>query len=266
MLQHKRTLWCAENCSFGKTLKKLGDSLDEGRTANMGEQRNWDQLCATAEKLRAADEKKWTWGNIAEHLGVTEGNLYYHVSKRRDANETPVKRVGAPKKSHNTKPSSKPQNVEKTKSEPPKLNSVSSSYLEKTITLDDSWKERLAGILDEKDTLTKELSEVSKQYEELKGLKEKLARDLIAETKARFEAEDAFERLQQQQREREEDYSVLKNEFDLLHEKKWELEAQLRNAHENMRLSEEVAHKEREHRLELQGRSQALGMALKAVL
>jgi len=31
-----------------------------------------------------------------------------------------------------------------------------------------------------------------------------------------------------------------------LNEKTWELEAELRKAHENMRLSEEVAHKERE--------------------
>ncbi|WP_257143527.1 hypothetical protein [Bacillus wiedmannii] len=63
----------------------------------MAEQKNWDQICATAEKLRASDEKKWTWGNIATEFGVTEGNLYYQVSKRREANGTPNKRVGASK-------------------------------------------------------------------------------------------------------------------------------------------------------------------------
>ncbi|MGG1147814.1 hypothetical protein [Bacillus wiedmannii] len=61
----------------------------------MAERKNWDQICATAEKLRASDEKKWTWGNIAAEFGVTEGNLYYQVSKRREANGTPNKRVGA---------------------------------------------------------------------------------------------------------------------------------------------------------------------------
>ena len=45
----------------------------------MAEQKNWDQICATAEKLRASDEKKWTWGKIGAEFGVTEGNLYYHV-------------------------------------------------------------------------------------------------------------------------------------------------------------------------------------------
>ncbi|YAR63255.1 hypothetical protein ACUIAK_09570 [Bacillus cytotoxicus] len=72
--------------------------------------------------------------------------------------------------------------------------------------------------------------------------------------------------MKQQLRDSEEDYNVLKNEFNALNEKKFELEYQLRRMNDNLRLAEKIASEEREHRLELQGRSQALGMALKAVL
>ncbi|MCU4883806.1 hypothetical protein OCA14_15855 [Bacillus cereus] len=232
----------------------------------MAEQKNWDQICATAEKLRAADEKKWTWGNIAVEFGVTEGNLYYHVAKRRETNATPDKRVGAPKNPQDTKPSTKPQNDEKTKSELPKLKPVVAEHIERVEELDAFWKERLNDVLDEKDTLRKELSEVSKLYGELNDIKEKLAQDLIAEKKARFEAEDAFESMKQQLQAREEDYNTLLNEFNAITEKNHELEHDLQKMHINVRAAEETAAKEREYRLELQGRSQALGIALKAVL
>jgi len=62
---------------------------------NMAEERKWDQICTKAEKLRAANEKKWTWGKIAEQFGVEEGNLYYYISRRREAKNIPRKRVGA---------------------------------------------------------------------------------------------------------------------------------------------------------------------------
>ncbi len=251
---------------IGKSIKSLGESLDEGRTEHMAEQKNWDQICATAEKLRAADEKKWTWGNIAAEFGVTEGNLYYHVAKRRETNATPDKRVGAPKNPQNTKPSTQPQNDEKTKSELPKLKPVVAEHIERVEELDAFWKERLNDVLDEKDTLRKELSEVSKLYGELNDIKEKLAQDLIAEKKARFEAEDAFESMKQQLQAREEDYNTLLNEFNAITEKNHELEHDLQKMHINVRAAEETAAKEREYRLELQGRSQALGIALKAVL
>ncbi|OOR22780.1 zinc-finger domain-containing protein [Bacillus wiedmannii] len=264
--KNQKTSWCAENCEIGKKLKTLGESLLEGRTEHMAEQRNWDQLCATANKLREADSVKWTWVKIASYLGVSEKNLYYHISKRREANGTSIKRVGASKNSQNTKPSPQPQNVEKTKSEPSKLNSVVANYIEKADTLDTSWKEQLNTILDEKDVLQKELSEVLKLYEGLKGLKEKLAQNLIAETKARLEAEDAFESMKQQSQAREEDYNSLLHEFNAITEKNHELGHDLQKMHINVRAAEETAAKEREHRLELQGRSQALGIALKAVL
>ncbi|PGK43992.1 hypothetical protein CN907_07000 [Bacillus anthracis] len=264
--KNHKTSWCAENCEIGEKLKTLGESLLEGRTEHMAQQKNWDQICTTAEKLRAADEKKWTWGKIGAEFGVTEGNLYYHVAKRREANAMPVKRVGAPKNPQNTKPSTQPQNDEKTKSELPKLNSIAAEHIEKVETLDVFWKERLNGILDEKDVLQKELSEVSKLYEDLKGIKEKLAQGLIAETKARLEAEDAFESMKQQSQEREEDYNSLLNEFNAITEKNHELEHDFQKMYINVRAAKETAAKERQHRLELQGRSQALGIALKAVL
>ncbi|MDM5239080.1 zinc-finger domain-containing protein [Bacillus cereus] len=264
--QDVRIKYCHRHCSVGRRLKNLGESLNEGRNEEMAEQRNWDQICATAEKLRAADEKKWTWGNIAAEFGVTEGNLYYHISKRHESKETPNKRVGASKNLQNTKPSPQPQNGEKTKSKPPKLKSVAVEHIEKAESLDAFWKERLNGILDEKEALQKELSEVSKMYEDLKDLKEKLAQDFIAETKARFEAEDAFESMKQQLQAREEDYNTLLNEFNAVTEKNHELQHDLRKMHINVCAAEETAAKEREHCLELHGRSQALGMALKAVL
>ncbi|WP_260989064.1 hypothetical protein [Bacillus sp. DE0042] len=232
----------------------------------MAEQKNWDQICATAEKLRASDEKKWTWGSIAAEFGVTEGNLYYHVSKRREANGTPDKRVGASKNTQNTKPSPQPQNVEKTKPEPLNLKSIEAEHFEKTEKLDVFSKGRLNGILDEKDAMQKELREVSKLYEELKGIKEKLAQDVIAEKKLRFETEDALKLSQDQLQSRDEDYNTLLNEFNAITEKNHELHHDLQKMHINVRAAEETAAKEREHRLELQGRSQALGMALKSVL
>ena len=70
--------------------------------------------------------------------------------KRRETNATPDKRVGAPKNPQNTKPSTQPQNDEKTKSEPPKLKCVVTNHIENVETLDVSWKERLNDILDEK--------------------------------------------------------------------------------------------------------------------
>lgn len=103
-------------------------------------------------------------------------------------------------------------------------------------------------------------------YEGLKELKEKLAKDFIAETQARLEAEDALKLMQDQLQSRDEDYNTLLNEFNAITEKNHELEHDLRKMHINVRAAEETAAKEREHRLELQGRSQALGIALKAVL
>ncbi|MCU5376131.1 hypothetical protein OCA08_03145 [Bacillus cereus] len=232
----------------------------------MAEQRNWDQICETAEKLRAADEKKWTWGKIGAEFGVTENNLYYHISKRREANGTPNKRLGAPKKPQNTKPSPVPQNIEKTKSEPSELKSIVAGHIEKTESLDGFWKGRLNTILDEKDAMQKELKEVSELYEELKGIKEKIAQDLIAEKKLRFETEDALKLSQEQLQSRDEDYNTLLNEFNAITEKNHELEHDLRKMHIQVGAANETAEMERKHRLELQGRAQALGMALKVVL
>ncbi|HDR4898616.1 TPA: zinc-finger domain-containing protein [Bacillus cereus] len=264
--ENHKTSWCAENCEIGKNLKSLGDSLIEGRTEHMAEQRNWDQICTTAEKLRASDEKKWTWGNIAAEFGVTEGNLYYHVSKRREEKGVPNKRVGASKNLQKTKPSPQPQNVEKTKSEPPELKSIAAEHIDKTETIDAFWKGRLNGILDEKDAMQKELKEVLKLYEDLKKANELLAKEHIAETKLRLETEDALKLSQDQLQSRDEDYNTLLNEFNAITEKNHELEHDLRKMHINVRAAEETAAKEREYRLELQGRSQALGMALKSVL
>ncbi|PEX43879.1 hypothetical protein COJ42_13560 [Bacillus cereus] len=258
--------WCSENCEVGKNLKSLGESLLEGRTEHMAEQKNWDQICVTAEKLRASDEKKWTWGKIGAEFGVTEGNLYYHVAKRREANTTPEKRVGVSKNSQNTKPSRQPQNVEKKKSEPLDLKCIAAEHIDKTEKLDAFWKGRLNGILDEKDAMQKELREVSKLYEKLKGIKEKLAQDFIAEKKLRFETEDALKLSQDQLQSRDEDYNTLLNEFNAITEKNHEIEHDLGKMHIDVRAAEETAAKERERRLELQGRAQALGMALKVVL
>lgn len=261
-----KTSWCAENCEVGKKLKRLGESLLEGRTEHMAEQKNWDQICKTAEKLRASDEKKWTWGNIAAEFGVTEGNLYYHVSKRREEKGVSNKRVGTSKNPQNTKPSPQPQNVEKTKSEPSELKSIATEHIEKAEALDAFWKGRLNDILDEKDAMQKELKEISKLYEELKGIKEKLAQDLIAEKKLRFETEDALKLSQEQLQSRDEDYNTLLNEFNAITEKNHELEHDLRKMHIRVGAANETAEMERKHRIELQGKTQALGMALKVVL
>ncbi|WP_255450436.1 hypothetical protein [Bacillus sp. AR2-1] len=232
----------------------------------MAEQKNWDQLCATANRLRESDSVKWTWVKIASYLGVSEKNLYYHISKRREANGTSNKRVGASKNPQKTKPSPQPQNVEKTESEPPELKSIAAEHIEKAETLDAFWKGRLNGILDEKDALQKELSEVSKLYEGLKELKEKLANDFIAETQARLEAEDALKLSQEQLQSRDEDYNTLLNEFNAITEKNHELEHDLRKMHIQVGAANETAEMERKHRIELQGKTQALGMALKVVL
>ncbi|WP_229200991.1 zinc-finger domain-containing protein [Bacillus albus] len=258
--------WCSENCEIGKNLKRLGESLLEGRTEQMAEQKNWDQICATAEKLREADSVKWTWVKIASYLGVSEKNLCYHISKRREANGTPNKRVGTSKNPQNTKPSPVPQNVEKMKSEPSELKSVATEHVEKIESLDAFWKGRLNRILDEKDTMQKELREVSKLYEELKGIKEKLSQDLFAETKLRLEAEDALKLSQDQLQSRDEDYNTLLNEFNAITEKNHELEHDLRKMHIQVGAANETAEMERKHRIELQGKTQALGMALKVVL
>ncbi|WP_255258043.1 hypothetical protein [Bacillus wiedmannii] len=231
----------------------------------MAEQRNWDQICTTAEKLRAADMKKWTWGRLSEHLGVNEKTLYHHISKRREEKQPSNKRLGASKNPQNTKPP-QPQNVEKTKSEPPKLKSIATEHIEKTEALDTFWKGRLNTILDEKDTMQKELKEVSELYEKLKGIKEKLAQDLIAEKKLRFETEDALKLSQDQLQSRDEDYNTLLNEFNAITEKNHELEHDLRKMHIQVGAANETAEMERKHRIELQGKTQALGMALKVVL
>lgn len=264
--KNHKTSWCAENCEVGKKLKTLGESLLEGRTQNMAEQKNWDQICATAEKLRASDEKKWTWGNIAAEFGVTEGTLYYHVSKRREEKGVSNKRLGAFKNPQNTKPSPQPQNVQNTKSEPPKLKPVVIEHIEKVEELDTFWKGRLNTILDEKDAMQKELKEISKLYEDLKKANDILAKEHIAETKIRLEAEDALKLMQDQLQSRDEDYNMLLNEHNAIIEKSHELQHELRKMHINVRAAEETAAKEREHRLELQGKAQALGMALKVVL
>ena len=81
-----------------------------------------------------------------------------------------------------------------------------------------------------------------------------------------MEAEDALKLMQNQLQSREKDYNSLLNEFNAITEKNHELEHDFQKMHINVRAAEETAAKEREHRLELQSRSQALGIALKAVL
>ncbi|MED3321546.1 zinc-finger domain-containing protein [Bacillus thuringiensis] len=75
-----------------------------------------------------------------------------------------------------------------------------------------------------------------------------------------------LEKLKEQFQNREEEYTTLLNERKQLSEKKWELEAELRKVQIRISVAEETAERERKHRLELQARAQALGMALKAVL
>ncbi|PGS40061.1 hypothetical protein COC58_19190 [Bacillus cereus] len=264
--KNHKTSWCAENCEVGKKLKKLGESLLEGRTEHMAEQRNWDQICTTANKLRESDSVKWTWVKIASYLGVSGKNLYYHISKRREANGMPNKRVGTSKNPQKAKTSPQTQNVEKTESEPSELISIAAEHIDTTEKLDAFWKDRLNTILDEKDAMQKELHEVSKLYEDLKKANELLAREHIAETKLRLEAEDALKLMQDQLQSRDEDYNTLLNEFNAITEKNHEIEHDLRKMHIQVGAANETAAKEREHRLELQGRAQALGMALKVVL
>ncbi|WP_256943764.1 zinc-finger domain-containing protein [Bacillus sp. K2I17] len=258
--------WCSENCGIGEKLKTLGESLLEGRTEYMAEQKNWDQICATAEKLRASDEKKWTWGKIGAEFGVTEGNLYYHVAKRREANTAPDKCVGASKNPQNTKPSLQPQNVEKTIYEPLDFKVIEEDYLKKVTEFDSGWKVQLTELIDEKNTLQKELREVSKLYEDLKKANDILAKEHIAETKLRLEAEDALKLMQDQLQSRDEDYNTVLNEFNAITEKNHELEHDLRKMHIQVGAANETAEMERKHRIELQGKTQALGMALKVVL
>ncbi|MBJ8038389.1 zinc-finger domain-containing protein [Bacillus cereus] len=75
-----------------------------------------------------------------------------------------------------------------------------------------------------------------------------------------------LKKLKEQLQEREEAYTTLLNEFNQLSEKKWEVEAELRKAQIRIGAAEETAGMERKHRLELQAKVQALGIALKAVL
>ncbi|MBW3492276.1 zinc-finger domain-containing protein [Bacillus sp. FDAARGOS_1420] len=75
-----------------------------------------------------------------------------------------------------------------------------------------------------------------------------------------------LEKLKKQSQNREEEYTTLLNERNQLSEKKWELEAELRKVQIRIGAAEETAERERKHRLELQARAQALGIALKAVL
>ncbi|MGQ3740409.1 antiphagocytic M protein [Bacillus sp. FDAARGOS_1420] len=75
-----------------------------------------------------------------------------------------------------------------------------------------------------------------------------------------------LEKLKEQFQNREEEYTTLLNERNQLSEKKWELEAELRKVQIRISAAEETAERERKHRLELQAKAQALGIALKAVL
>ncbi|MBJ8026096.1 zinc-finger domain-containing protein [Bacillus cereus] len=75
-----------------------------------------------------------------------------------------------------------------------------------------------------------------------------------------------LEKLKEQFQNREEEYTMLLGERNQLSEKKWELEAELRKVQIRISAAEETAEMERKHRLELQARAQALGIALKAVL
>lgn len=75
-----------------------------------------------------------------------------------------------------------------------------------------------------------------------------------------------LEKLKRQFQNREEEYTMLLGERNQLSEKKWELEAELRKVQIRISAAEETAEMERKHRLELQARAQALGIALKAVL
>ncbi|MDM8365108.1 zinc-finger domain-containing protein [Bacillus thuringiensis] len=96
--------------------------------------------------------------------------------------------------------------------------------------------------------------------------KEQLLQTLQTEQEARKGIEAEYERIKKQLQEREEAYTILLNESNQLSEKKWELEAELRKVHIRISAVEETAEMERKHRLELQARAQALGIALKAVL
>ncbi|MGH0790769.1 zinc-finger domain-containing protein [Bacillus cereus] len=96
--------------------------------------------------------------------------------------------------------------------------------------------------------------------------KEQLLQTLQTEQEARKGIEAEYERIKKQLQEREEAYTILLNESNQLSEKKWEVEAELRKTQIRIGAAEETAEMERKHRLELQARAQALGIALKAVL
>lgn len=81
-----------------------------------------------------------------------------------------------------------------------------------------------------------------------------------------MELKAELEKLKKQFQNREEEYTMLLGERNQLSEKKWELEAELRKVQIRISAAEETAEMERKHRLELQARAQALGIALKAVL
>ncbi|EOO28912.1 hypothetical protein IIU_05593 [Bacillus cereus VD133] len=96
--------------------------------------------------------------------------------------------------------------------------------------------------------------------------KEQFLQTLQTEREVRKEIEAEYERIKKQLQDREEEYNTLLNEFNQLSEKKWEVEAELRKVQIRIGAAEETAEMERKHRLELQVRAQALGIALKAVL
>ncbi|WP_242266302.1 MULTISPECIES: zinc-finger domain-containing protein [unclassified Bacillus cereus group] len=207
---NRKTSWCADNCRIGKQIKRLGDSLLEGRNETMAEQmaeeRNWDVLCEKAEKLR---EQKLSWAKIADRLGVSESTLYHNVAKRREKKEGIRNRA----KRSGTKKSVKP--------------------------------------LVEGAKVIREKNEHSEERDN--GV-------------CQIELKAELEKLKEQFQNREEEYTMLLGERNQLSEKKWELEAELRKVQIRIGAAEETAERERKHRLELQAKAQALGIALKAVL
>ncbi|MBG9580744.1 antiphagocytic M protein, partial [Bacillus thuringiensis] len=98
---NRKTSWCADNCRIGKRIKRLGDTLLEGRNETMAEERNWDVLCEKAEKLR---EEKLSWAKIGDRLGVSESALYHNIAKRREKKEGAKRRLGTLAVKKNIKP------------------------------------------------------------------------------------------------------------------------------------------------------------------
>ncbi|HFJ9315014.1 TPA: hypothetical protein ACGW54_006107 [Bacillus tropicus] len=67
-----------------------------------------------------------------------------------------------------------------------------------------------------------------------------IAKEHIAETKLRLEAEDTLKLMQNQLQSREEDYNSLFNEFNAIAEKNHELERDFQKMHINVRAAEET--------------------------